>query len=94
MHALIYFIVSLVGQLGYIWIFLMMTLESSFIPFPSEIAMIPAWYLASQWEMNFMIAFVSGTLGALLWATINYFLWYTLGAPVLKTIIQKSQHLN
>ncbi|MCH2188995.1 DedA family protein [Candidatus Gracilibacteria bacterium] len=89
MHTLIDFIVSLVGELGYIGIFIMMMIESSFIPFPSEIAMIPAGYLASQGEMVFITAFIAGTLGALLGAIINYGLGYYLGAPVLKTLIHK-----
>jgi membrane protein DedA with SNARE-associated domain len=50
----------------------MMMIESSFIPFPSEVAMIPAGYLSSLGQMNFFIAFMAGTLGALVGASINY----------------------
>lgn len=89
MHELINFIVSLVWELGYFGIFAMMTLESSFIPFPSEIAMIPAGYLASQWEMNFVLAFAAGTWGALFGASINYLLWYKLGTPIVKALISR-----
>jgi len=67
----------------------MMVLESSFFPFPSEVAMIPAWYLASTWEMNFSIALIIGTLWALLWAVINYALWYYLWEKVIKSLIKK-----
>lgn len=67
----------------------MMTIESSFFPFPSEVAMIPAGYHASLGNMNFFIAFLAGTLGALLWASINYALGKRLGAPILKWIINK-----
>jgi membrane protein DedA with SNARE-associated domain len=47
MHEIINYIVEIAEQFGYMGIFFMMVLESSFIPFPSEVAMIPAGYLAS-----------------------------------------------
>ena len=89
MHEIIEYIVGIVWDLGYTWIFVMMVLESSFFPFPSEVAMIPAWYLSSTGEMNFSIAMLAGTLWALLWAVINYTLWYKLGWPVIKQLIHK-----
>ena len=89
MHQIIEYIVGIVWDLGYTWIFVMMVLESSFFPFPSEVAMIPAWYLASTWEMNFYIALSVGTIGALIWAIINYILGYKLGWPVIKSLIRK-----
>jgi len=89
MHEIINIIVNFVGELGYTGIFFMMVLESSFFPFPSEVAMIPAGYLASIGQMNFAIAFLAGTAGALIGASINYILWYKLGAPIIKTLINK-----
>lgn len=89
MHEIIDFIVRLVWSMWYTWIFIMMTLESSFFPFPSEVAMIPAWYLASTWEMNFYIALIVWTLWALLWASINYALWYFLWWKIIKKLIHK-----
>lgn len=89
MHEIIDVIVNFVGDLWYTGIFFMMVLESSFFPFPSEIAMIPAGYLSSIWEMNFALAFLAGTIGALVWASINYILWYKLGWPIIKTLINK-----
>ena len=74
MHHMIDIILGIAQNLGYFGIFIMMTIESSFIPFPSEVAMIPAGYLASLGKMNIYIAFLAGTLGAMLGATINYFL--------------------
>ncbi len=84
------FIVNTVEQFWYLGIFIMMTIESSaFIPFPSEVAMIPAGYLASIGKMNIYLAFLAGTLWAMLWATINYFLGKTLGWPATKALIKK-----
>ena len=87
MHEIIEYIVGIVWDLGYIGIFVMMVLESSFFPFPSEVAMIPAGYLSSIWEMNFSIALLAWTLWALLWAIINYILGYKLWWPIIKKII-------
>jgi membrane protein DedA with SNARE-associated domain len=89
MHQFVDFIVNMVGSMGYTWIFIMMVIESSFIPFPSEVAMIPAGYLASQWQMNFLIALLVGTLWALWWAIINYILGYYLWEKIIKKIIKK-----
>lgn len=89
MHELINYIVQLVWDLGYIGVFIMMVLESSFFPFPSEVAMIPAWYLASTWEFDFYLVFLIGTFWALVWATINYLLWFYLGRKIVVNMIHK-----
>lgn len=89
MHDFINFIVNIANQLWYTWIFIMMVLESSFIPFPSEVAMIPAWYLASIWKINFLWAFAIWTFWALIWASINYYLWYKLWEKVILKLIEK-----
>ncbi len=89
MQEIVNFVVNLVWNMGYIGIYLMMTLESSFIPFPSEIAMIPAWYLSSLWQMNFVIAFIAWSSWALTGSVINYVLWFYLGWPIIKTLVHK-----
>ena len=89
MHDFINFIVNFAEELGYTGIFLMMVLESSFIPFPSELAMIPAWFLASIWKMDFVLAFIAWTAWAIIWATINYVLAFHLWSKVLHKIIKK-----
>ncbi|MDE6886287.1 MAG: DedA family protein [Helicobacteraceae bacterium] len=79
MQSVINFIVESVGELGYIGIFCMMFLESSFFPFPSEVVMIPAGYLAYKGEMNIFISIFMGILGSLSGALFNYFLALKFG---------------
>lgn len=74
MDEIVKFIVESVSQFGYMGIFIMMFLESTFFPFPSEVAMIPAGYLASKGDMNMVIAIIVGTTGSLMGALFNYFL--------------------
>ncbi|KUK14233.1 MAG: DedA family protein [Synergistetes bacterium] len=60
-----------------------MALESSCFPFPSEVVVPPAAYLASQGKMDFKLVILSGTLGSLVGAWFNYLLGYKLGRPFL-----------
>lgn len=68
---------------GYLGIFIMMFLESSFIPFPSEVALLPAGYLIGTKEMSFIPVLLAGTLGSLAGAYLNYYLGKTLGRDLL-----------
>ena len=77
------FIVQTVGEWGYAGIFLMMFLESSFFPFPSEVAMIPAGYLAHQGHMSLVLAWCAGTAGSLAGAVFNYYLCYFFGRELV-----------
>jgi membrane protein DedA with SNARE-associated domain len=72
-------------NMNYYTITLLMTVESSFIPFPSEIVIPPAAYIASKEgsDLNIFLVILFGTLGALLGAYINYALAYYLGRPIL-----------
>ena len=72
------------NNLNYGWIILLMAVESSFIPFPSEVVMIPAAYMAcADGKMTIPMIIVCGPLGALIGAMINYALAYFLGRPVI-----------
>lgn len=72
-------------NMNYYTITLLMTVESSFIPFPSEVVIPPAAYIASKEgsDLNIFLVILFGTLGALLGAYINYALAYYLGRPIL-----------
>jgi len=83
LHDIVDFIVQTVGSLGYIGIFIMMFLESSFFPFPSEVVMIPAGYLIFKGEMNIYIVLFCGIAGSLSGALFNYFLAVKFGRKFL-----------
>ncbi|MEK7668448.1 MAG: DedA family protein, partial [Gemmatimonadota bacterium] len=68
-----------IGALGYPGIVLLMALESSVFPVPSELVMPPAGYLAARGEMNLLVALACGTVGSLLGAYANYVVASRLG---------------
>jgi membrane protein DedA with SNARE-associated domain len=83
LHEIVNFIVNTVESLGYIGIFIMMFLESSFFPFPSEVAMIPAGLLAAEGKMSLTLAIFVGIAGSLAGALFNYFLAVKFGRGFL-----------
>ncbi|MFA6806986.1 MAG: DedA family protein [Bacteroidales bacterium] len=72
-------------NMNYGTITLLMAVESSFIPFPSEIVVPPAAYKASQEDsdINIVLVVVFATLGAIIGALINYYLSLWLGRPII-----------
>jgi membrane protein DedA with SNARE-associated domain len=72
-------------NMNYTTIALLMTIESSFIPFPSEIVVPPAAYIASQPDshLNIYLVVLFATIGAVIGALINYFLAIYLGRPIV-----------
>jgi len=73
------------GNMNYTSITILMAVESSFIPFPSEVVIPPAAYIASKPDshLNIFLVVLFGTLGALIGAFINYFLALWLGRPIM-----------
>lgn len=81
------------NNMNYLSITLLMTVESSFIPFPSEIVIPPAAYVAGKedstlhatdsYPINVLLIVLFGTIGALLGAIINYLLAMWLGRPII-----------
>jgi len=82
-------IISLINDLGYLGIFIGMTIESSFFPFPSEVILVPAGVLISRGEMSFLLVFLSGLLGSLVGASINYAIAFFLGRTTVDFIVDK-----
>jgi membrane protein DedA with SNARE-associated domain len=80
-HQVVAWLANTVGQWGYPGIVMLMALESSFFPFPSEVVIPPAAYLAASGKMNIAIVILCGTLGSLLGAVFNYWLALKFGRP-------------
>lgn len=73
-----------VENANYWFVFLFMVIESSFIPFPSELVVPPAAYLAAtKGDMNVFLIVIVATAGALVGAMINYVLALWIGRPVV-----------
>ena len=86
LETLVFWVVDRVREWGYAGIFAMMFVESSFVPFPSEVAMIPAGYLAARGEMDPYLATAAGLLGSVGGALLNYALAVWLGLPLLERV--------
>lgn len=74
---------TLLGNLNYGTIFLLMLLESTVIPVPSEFVVSPAAYHAAGGNLNIWLVILFSTLGADCGATINYIAGYYLGRPII-----------
>ncbi|MDI3496231.1 MAG: hypothetical protein PWQ35_252 [Patescibacteria group bacterium] len=77
------FLLGITKDLGYIGIGVLMAIESSFIPMPSEIIVPPAAYLASLGQMNIWLIILAGVIGSVGGALVNYCLGYYLGRPLI-----------
>jgi membrane protein DedA with SNARE-associated domain len=70
-------------NISYLTVFLLMMIESTFLPMPSELVIPPAAYLAAKGDLNIFLVVLSGTSGALVGSLINYVLSYTLGRKIV-----------
>ncbi|MDD7461486.1 MAG: DedA family protein [Prevotellaceae bacterium] len=77
------FIKSLLEELGYGWVFILMFIEGSVIPAPSELIVPPAAYKAAAGDLNIYLVLLSATTGALMGSMANYVAAYYLGRPVM-----------
>ena len=74
---------TLLGNLNYGTILLLMLLESTVIPVPSELVVAPAAYHSASGELNIFLVVLFATIGADLGASINYFVALYVGRPVI-----------
>lgn len=84
MHDLITSLLNTVNAWGYPGIFILMAMESTVLPIPSELVLIPAGYLAHQGEMNFGMIVLMATLGSWFGASLNYAFAYWVGRPFIE----------
>lgn len=81
LEQIIDWLVNTIGQWGYFGIVVLMFLESSFFPFPSEVVVPPAGYLAAQGRMSLWLVVLAGVAGSLFGAIFNYWLAAKWGRP-------------
>lgn len=68
----------------YMLVLVFMIVESSFVPFPSEVIVPPAAYLAcTSHEVNIVVIVLLATVGAIIGALINYYLSLWIGRPIV-----------
>lgn len=77
------FVQEILQHLNYFWVTVLMAVESSFIPFPSEVVVPPAAYMAYSGPMNVVLVVLFATLGCDIGALVNYYLARHLGRPVV-----------
>lgn len=84
LHQFIDWVLATVHDWGYAGIFILMALESTVLPVPSELVLIPAGYLAFQGKMNFLLIVLASTVGSLVGASFNYAVALWVGRPFLE----------
>lgn len=83
LESIVHWLADTIFRLGYPGITILMAIESSFFPFPSEVVLPPAGFLAAQGRMNAFLALGSGIVGSLAGALFNYYFAMALGRPLL-----------
>lgn len=84
LESFVHWLLERFRDMGYPGIVILMAMESSVLPVPSELVMPPAGYLAAKGEMNLVIAIACGVLGSVLGALANYGVALWLGRAVIR----------
>jgi len=82
-HSIINTLAAFINQVGYLGIFIGMFLESTLVPLPSELIMIPAGLAAEKGLMNIYLIIFVGVLGNILGAVFSYYLASSIGRSLL-----------
>ena len=77
------FLYQLAEKLDYFYITLLMAVESSVIPFPSEVVVAPAGYMAAEGNLNIFLVILFATIGSLIGAIANYVVSLYVGRPII-----------
>lgn len=83
MYEFLEFLIHVVEFLGYPGLFVMTFIESTFIPIPSEITLIPAGYLVHKGEMNFFLVWLVSVMGTIGGSLFNYYIAFHFGRRFL-----------
>ena len=83
MHHLLEVWIGWVQHWGYLGIVILMAMESSIFPVPSEVVIPPAAFLAAQGHLNFSGVIIAGTVGSYLGSAITYWVSRLLGRPLI-----------
>jgi membrane protein DedA with SNARE-associated domain len=84
MESFAEWLVEFVDGFGYFGIFIMTFAESTFVPIPAEVTMIPVGYLAQRGDMNFVLAFLISIAGTMSGSLFNYWIAMHYGRRFLK----------
>ena len=86
LESFVHWLLERFRDLGYPGIVILMAMESSVLPVPSELVMPPAGYLAAKGEMNLAVVIACGVLGSVLGALANYGVAWWLGRVVIRRL--------
>jgi len=89
MYEIFLKVVWFVESLGYLGVFIMTFIESTFVPIPAEVTLIPAGYLVYKGEMNAVIVWICSVLGTIGGSLTNYYIAYFFGR---KLFISKGKY--
>jgi membrane protein DedA with SNARE-associated domain len=89
LEAVAHWVVTVIGDIGYPGIIIMMAIESALIPLPSEIIMPFSGFLVSTGHLNFWVVSVCGAIGNVIGSLIAYAIGFYVGEPVLRIFVRR-----